>query len=114
MHIVKNLTKITVASALLLGLGGTYANREHQSNNTLSHHTVDAKTLPKKTFTTHRSAKKKSNLPKTVTYKKNWNKGKPNATFVKGKLKRVSVKKKGSKYIGTYKGKLQVHNGNYN
>ena len=103
MHIVKNLTKITVASALLLGLGGTYANIEHQS-----------KTLPKKTFTTHRSAKKKSNLPKTVTYKKNWNKGKPNATFVKGKLKRVSVKKKGSKYIGTYKGKLQVHNGNYN
>ena len=93
MHIVKNLTKITVASALLLGLGGTYANIEHQSNNTLSHHTVDAKTLPKKTFTTHRSAKKKSNLPKSIHYSKRVKKIKLCISLIVELLKESLLKK---------------------
>jgi N-acetylmuramoyl-L-alanine amidase CwlA len=109
MHIVKNLTKITVASALLLGLGGTYANIEHQSNNTLSHHTVDAKTLPKKTFTTHRSAKKKSNLPKSIHYSKRVKKNKTMHITYSGTLKRKSIKKSGNKYVATYSGTLNGH-----
>ena len=107
---IKKVSKIVLTSALLLGVSGTYASLDTHSHNfsNSTQNTVNAKTLSEH-FTVHKSAKKKSNLPKSIHYSKRVKKNKTMHITYSGTLKRKSIKKSGNKYVATYSGTLNGH-----
>lgn len=102
MKIISGLSKVVIASALVLGVGSTVS---HVDNN--SSHSVDAKTLSKH-FTVKKSAKSKKSLPGKIKYSKRVKQGAGHVTY-SGYLSKKSVKKSGGKYVATYSGTLKGH-----
>ena len=91
---IKKVSKIVLTSALLLGVSGTYASLDTHSHNfsNSTQNTVNEKTLSKH-FTVHKSAKKKSNLPKSIHYSKRVKKIKLCISLIVELLKESLLKK---------------------
>ncbi|HHA6632310.1 TPA: hypothetical protein ACONF0_002665 [Staphylococcus aureus] len=102
MKIVSSVSKVLIASALVLGVGATYSNLDNGAEQSVS-----AKTLSKH-FSTTKSAKSKKSLPAKVKYTKRVKQGVGHVTY-SGYLKKKSVKKSGGKYVATYSGTLKGH-----
>ena len=103
MKLVSSVSKVLIASALVLGVGSVYS----EANNETSHNSVSAKALSKK-FSVKKSAKSKKSLPAKIKYTKRVKEGVGHVTY-SGYLKKKSAKKSGSKYVGTYSGTLKGH-----
>lgn len=100
MKSISSLSKVVIASALVLGVGSVYSETQGAS-----HHSVSAKTLSKH-FSVKKSAKSKKSLPKKIKYTKRVKEGAGHVTY-SGYLTKKSVKKSGGKYVATYSGTLK-------
>ncbi|HFN9239764.1 TPA: hypothetical protein ACHHQJ_002745 [Staphylococcus aureus] len=97
---IVNVSKVMISCALLLGVGVAYSESTESSHNSTS-----AATLSKH-FTIKKSNGNSRSLPKKLKYTKRVKKGVGYVTY-SGYLTRVSYKKSGGKYIGTYSGTLK-------
>ena len=101
---LKQGSKIILASALVLGIVSVYTQVDSGSH---SQHSASAKTLSKH-FTTTKTAKSKKSLPSKVKYTKRVKEGVGHVTY-SGYLKKKSVKKSGKKYVAKYSGTISGH-----